>query len=350
MPHQVIAFLLLITFIVSCNQEKEESLTTTQQLDILFQHYVDTSGFSGNILVADSSGMVYTRAVGYQHATEEVPMQPNTAFYLASLSKHIHAMGILYLVDQGRLSLEDTLAQYLPDMPAADSITIQQLLTHTHGIPDYYNFMVSFPPGLTNTDVLEAIREVDSLLFEPGTQFSYGNSGYTLLTTIAAQVSGQRYADFMQETFFDSIGMEHTVIFDEEADSIQNRAVAVNTQGKADNYQFRTVGGGGIFSTAEDLYKWDRALYSGKYIRPETLQAAYSPVRLSDGSSHPYGFGWFTNSENPNFIYHTGELNGFRNYIGRWLDEQKVVIMLSNNQREAPQELIEAVYQILSSD
>jgi CubicO group peptidase (beta-lactamase class C family) len=342
-----IAFLFFSTLLVSCNQEKAEDFTATQQLDTLFQQYVDTSGFSGNILIADSSGVVYAKSVGYQHATDKVPMQPNTAFYLASLSKHIHATGILYLADQNKLSLDDTLAQYLPEMPAADRITIRQLLTHTHGIPDYYNFMESFPPGLTNADVLKEIREVDSLLSEPGTQFSYGNSGYTLLTTIAAQVSGQRYADFMQETFFDPIGMNHTVIFDELADSIPNRAVAVNARGEADNYQFRTVGGGGIFSTVEDLYKWDRALYSGEYIRPEMLQAAYSPVQLSNGSTHPYGFGWFTDDETPDFVYHTGELNGFRNYIGRWLDEQKLIILLSNNQREAPLKLIEAVYEVL---
>jgi len=345
--NQLLAFLLLLAFLISCNQEAEDALSATQRLDTLFQQYVDTSGFSGNILIADSSGIVYAKSVGYQYAADKIPMQPNTAFYLASLSKHIHAMGILYLADQGMLSLDDTLAQYLPEMPAADHITIRQLLTHTHGIPDYYNFMESFPPGLTNADVLKEIQGVDSLLFEPGTQFSYGNSGYTLLTTIAAQVSGQRYADFMRETFFDPIGMDHTVIFDELADSISNRAVAVNARGEADNYQFRTVGGGGIFSTAEDLYKWDRALYSGEYIRPEILQAAYSPVQLSNGSTHPYGFGWFTDDENPDFVFHTGELNGFRNYIGRWLDEQKLVILLSNNQREAPPELIEAVYKVL---
>ncbi|MEM6846287.1 MAG: serine hydrolase domain-containing protein [Bacteroidota bacterium] len=347
MFYQLIIWLALFVIFVSCNQQREAPFTTSQQLDTLFQSYVDTSGFSGNILVADSSGIVYSSAVGYQNASQQISMQPNTAFYLASLSKHIHAMGILYLVDQGTLSLDDTLTQYLPDMPAADHITIRQLLTHTHGIPDYYNFMESFPPGLTNIEVLGAIREVDSLLFEPGTQFSYGNSGYTLLTTIATQVSGQRYADFMQETFFDPIGMTHTVIFDEKADSIPNRAVAVNAQGEADNYQFRTVGGGGIFSTAEDLYKWDRALNGNQFIRPETLQQAYSPVQLSDGSTHPYGFGWFTNEQNPNFVYHTGELNGFRNYLGRWLDEQKLVIMLSNNQREASPKLIKAVYEVL---
>ncbi|MEM9675732.1 MAG: serine hydrolase domain-containing protein [Bacteroidota bacterium] len=345
--NQLLASILLLLPLISCNQEKGEPLTMTEQLDTLFQQYVDTSGFSGNILIADSSGIMYTKTVGYQHAAEEIPMQPNTAFYLASLSKHIHAMGILYLADQGKLSLEGELVQYLPEMPAAERITIRQLLTHTHGIPDYYNFMKSFPPGLTNADVLKEIQEVDSLLFEPGTQFSYGNSGYTLLTTIAAQVSGKRYADFMQETFFGPIGMNHTVIFDELADSIPNRAVAVNTQGEADNYQFRTVGGGGIFSTAKDLYKWDRALYSSQYIRPEMLQAAYSPVQIGNGSTHPYGFGWFTDDKNPSFVYHTGELNGFRNYIGRWLDEQKLIIMLSNNQREASPELIEAIYGVL---
>jgi len=343
----LLTLLLLLAFLISCTQEKQESMTTTQRLDTLFQQYVDTSGFSGNILIADSSGVVYAKSVGHQHAAEEIPMQPNTAFYLASLSKHIHAMGVLYLADQGKLSLDDTLAQYLPEIPAADRITLRQLLTHTHGIPDYYNFMEAFPPGLNNADVLEEIQEIDSLLFEPGAQFSYGNSGYTLLTTITAQVSGQRYADFMQKTFFDPIGMDHTVIFDELADSIPNRAVAVNAQGEADNYQFRTVGGGGIFSTAEDLYKWDRALYSSQYIRPEILQQAYTPIQLSNGSTHPYGFGWFTNDKNPNFVYHTGELNGFRNYIGRWLDEQKLVIILSNNQREAPESLISAVYEVL---
>ena len=140
------ALLFFVTFFASCNQNPPEQLTTEQQLDTLIQQYVDTSGFSGNILVADSSGVVYAKAFGYQHDAQEIPMQPNTAFYLASLSKHIHAMGILYLADQGTLSLDDTLAQHLPDMPAANRITIRQLLTHTHGIPDYYNFMESFPP------------------------------------------------------------------------------------------------------------------------------------------------------------------------------------------------------------
>ncbi|MEQ9438767.1 MAG: serine hydrolase domain-containing protein [Cyclobacteriaceae bacterium] len=334
--------------LLSCTTQAEEPLPLARQLDTLFQHYVDTSSFSGTVLVADSSGILYSDAVGYQNFAQQTPMTLHTAFYLASLSKNIHAAAIMYLADQGKLHFDDTLSQYLPDIPFSQQITLRQLLTHTHGIPDYYAFTETFP-GLTNDDVLKSIGTIDSLNFKPGTQFSYSNSGYALLVRIVEIVSEQRYADFMQTTFFDPIGMQHTVIFDELADSIPNRAVAINTQGEPDNYQFRTVGGGGIFSTIEDLYQWDRALNSKQYIRPETMQMAYTPVTFLDGSPYPYGFGWFLSPDHPHFVYHTGSLNGFRNYVGRWLDEQKLVILMSNNQHPAPEPLIQAIYQTLSS-
>nr|WKN39785.1 serine hydrolase [Tunicatimonas sp. TK19036] len=332
----------------SCSTAAEEHFTVEQRLDTLFQHYIDTSGFSGTMLVADSSGILFSQAIGYQNFDQQVPMQLRTAFYLASLSKNIHAAAIMYLADQGKLSIDDTLSQYLPNLPFSNQITIRQLLTHTHGVTDYYKFMETFP-GMVNEDVLQAIGTVDSLDFKPGTQFSYSNSGYALLVAIVETVTEERYSDFMQRTFFDSIGMSHTIIFDEQADSIPDRAVAINAKGEADNYQFRTVGGGGIFSTIEDLYQWDRALYSGKYIQSETLQQAYTPVTFLDGSPHPYGFGWFVSEDQPGFVYHTGSLNGFRNYMGRWLDEKKLVILLSNNQHEAPEVLIQAIYEILST-
>lgn len=341
------AMLILSAGLSSCTTESEEQQTTAQQLDTLFQHYIDSSGFSGTVLVADSSGLIYSQAVGYQDFASERPMKLATAFYLASLSKSIHAAAVMYLADQGRLRFVDTLSHYLPDIPFAERITIQQLLTHTHGLPDYYGFMETFP-GMTNADVLKAIRTIDSLDFEPGTQFSYSNTGYALLVATVEAITGERYAEFMQRTFFDPIGMRRTVTFDERADLVPNRAVAINSQGESDNYQFRTVGGGGIFSTIEDLYRWDQALRSEKYIRAEILQQAYQPTELQDGTFHPYGFGWIISEEFPGYVYHTGSLNGFRNYIGRWLGEQKLLIVLSNNQHEAPPELIRKVHQIFS--
>jgi CubicO group peptidase (beta-lactamase class C family) len=344
-----IAGLILIS--VSCQHQPEkrdlkgEHSKKIHQL-ILQAH--NSGSFDGTILIADSTGVVYQAAFGLADREKKVPLNTETLFYLASVSKQFTATAILLLQQQGKIQLNDRIIKYLPELPPIYAgITFIHLLNHTSGIPDYYEF-TELHDGFTNDDVLKVLLEIDSLEFEPGARYKYSNSGYVLLSILSSRISGESFANYLKENALDKAGLKYTVVYDEEAAPLTTRAIGYGQDGTDTDYRFRTTGGGGIFSNVEDLYQWHLALTANRILRPDIQQLAYEPAILNNDSTVYYGFGWQIDPGNLRHVSHGGELEGFRTFFDRYLNQQMVIILLSNNSCERLQEMSDEIHQILN--
>jgi CubicO group peptidase (beta-lactamase class C family) len=305
------------------------------QIDTLLRALDGAPGAA--VVVVRDGKIVHRKGYGLADLETRAPVRADTPFYLASVSKQFTAMAIMLLAEQGKLSYDDPLQKFFPDFPAfGNGITLRHLLYHTSGIPDYLNDrLVEDATDFTNARVLDLVEHLKELKFPSGERYSYSNSGYILLAVTAARVSGQPFHQFMQEHVFGPLGMRHTRVYDESKPVIPGRARGYSRDGdafKLDDYHLLTAGDGGTFSTAEDLARWDRCLYTEKLVKAATLQQAFTRGKLNDGKKFDYGFGWSVGSfRGLRTVSHGGGLGGFRTFILRFPDQHFSVILLSNN-------------------
>lgn len=302
--------------------------------------------FNGAVLVARGDSVLLSAGYGLADAGQNVANTPETRFRLASLTKSFTAMAILQLQARGSLHVQDPICDYLPNCPPAwQPLTIRHLLTHTAGIPDYTNFL-SFEATemlATTTDELVSRFQAEPLLFEPGQVFAYSNSGYVLLGLIIEQASGQPYAEFLHETIFAPLQMDQTG-YDANVGAIAAgqalgyTAVVTSTDPRTRQTNRRMIAApfldtstlyaaGALYSTVEDLYRWDRALAHGELL-PNWLQ-----LEMFTPTLRQYGYGWFVRQQQGRqMIGHSGYITGFSNYMVRYPDERITIIVLSNLQ------------------
>lgn len=346
-----ILFLVATISYLSCQPKvdhQESRVIMAEQIDQTIRQYYDSGKFDGTVLVADSMGVIYENAFGMANRDKKIPLTPESMFYLASVSKQFTATAILLLVQQGKIRLEDKIRRYFPELPEIyESITVKQLLTHTSGIPDYYEIMEP-QPGFTNQDVLDVLKGIRKLDFQPGDQYHYSNSGYVLLSTLTNRASGETFAGFLKKQAFGKAGLRNTIVFDKQATPVENRAIGYGPDSTLTDYHFRTTGAGGIFSNAEDLYRWDRALSSYKILDKRIQDLAYQPVKLNNDSTVYYGYGWAIDPEDPYHVYHAGELEGFRTFFDRHMDNEITVILLSNNSSSVLEKLSGEIYNMIN--
>jgi len=331
---------LAVCSIVSLSQSKtglthgkyssRTSQTHAAQIDVLMRQLFERGQFNGSVLVVEHDEVIYKHGLGVADASRKLPFTSRTPTYLASLSKQFTAMAIMMLVERHQLSYSDSLSKFFPQFPAyAEKITIRHLLNHTSGIPDYVGLGLEHP-GLTNAEVLQALTR-EQLRFAPGEKFAYSNSGYVLLAMIIEKVSGQSYPTFITRNIFAPLGMHDTFVSQSRTHDDKLEARAYNRFGDLDDYNLNTFGEGGIYSTAEDLFKWDRALYTDKLVKQVTLSEAFRPAKLNDDSTSPYGFGWaLATYKNEPIVAHAGRFGGFNTYIKRLLKDHSAIIFLTN--------------------
>ena len=317
--------------------------------------------FNGNVLVAEKGKIIYQDALGYADYNTKRMLDNNSVFELASLSKQFTAMGIMICKEKGLLSYNDNIIKFFPLFPYTN-ITVRHLLTHTSGLPGYEEqFEKSWDHKKIayNKDILTMLsQEHDTLLFSPGKKWQYSNTGYALLAAIIEKVSGMSYADFMKANIFKPLGMEHTFIYNTRrslkkipndyalgfvySDSL-HRYILPDSLGKFDYvyYLDGIVGDGCVNSTTGDLFKWDRALYGNKLVSKAALDEMLSPlVQMSPRDSTSfYGFGVIVqpHTDKGKMITHSGGWPGYVTYITRFVDSNKTIIILSNNESSAPQ-------------
>jgi len=336
-------FLILIltipVFIWSACQDTTEkqnhTLSVKDKIDSLMQSQFEQGKFNGTILVADSNGIIYDNAFGWADKKEGDTLTTQTVFYMGSVAKQFTAMSLMLLKHEGKVKFDESIRKYFPELPQLmDEITLSHMLTHTSGLPDYYD-LGKFKPGFTNEDVLEVAKEIDSLEFEPGSQYAYSNTAYVLLSMLVERISGQSWRNFLEKQIFAPLEMNYSEVYDQTEPALPHRAKGHSQNGSLDDYQAFTTGGGGIFSNIYDIYLWDQALYTDRLLGQHDISQAYNPTQLNDGKISYYGWGWMLDKDNPNIVFHSGSLAGYRTYIYRDLGKRFTIIVLSNFTNDA---------------
>jgi CubicO group peptidase (beta-lactamase class C family) len=288
------------------------------------------------LLVIDGGERLYSKCYGLADLETEQPITADSSFYLASISKQFTAMAIMMLAEQGKLSFEDRLPAYFPRFPSwGAEITLRHMLHHTSGLLNYGLFIQPRDMiGVTNEDVLERAMDLAGLEFPIGSQYAYCNTGYVLLATIVAIVYGRSFADFLKANVFDPLGMKHTLVYDASRPALHKLAQGyLEEKGRFErwDYPLLTAGDGGLFSTLDDLFLWDQALNTERLVPKAALERAFTSGTTNDGTSIDYGFGWYTNHfPGHRHVGHGGTLGPYNNYIIRFLDIQRTIIVLTN--------------------
>jgi CubicO group peptidase (beta-lactamase class C family) len=309
------------------------------QVDSIFRYLHKKKGFNGTVLVTKYDQVLYKGAFGYGDFYCKDTLATNTVFQLASVSKQFTAMAIMMLEEQGELSYDDSVQQYIPAFPY-QGITIRQLLTHRSGLPNYTYFTEDLwtnrKQPLTNEDVLNLMTEHQPKIFsKPNKRFEYSNTGYAVLASIVEKASGMPFATFLQEHIFEPLQMSHTYTFSPQL-AIQKERVATGyisgKRKRSPDYLDSVLGDKGVYSTVEDLYKWDQALYTQKLVKKETLEKAFSGSGIIDKKKEDYGFGWRIRQveSGDTVVYHGGLWHGFNTYLLRNPKDHSTIIVLSN--------------------
>jgi CubicO group peptidase (beta-lactamase class C family) len=316
------------------------------EVDALMQRYAGAVP-GASLLVVSNGVPLIRRSWGMADLDNHIPATPQTNYRLASVTKQFTAAAILLLREDGKLSLDDHVRKWLPLLPAAlDPVTIEQLLTHTSGIIDYEDLI---PKGATeqvhDAQVLRMLETQDSTYFKPGSKYRYSNSGYSLLSLIVERASGKRFATFLHDRIFAPLGMNNTVAFEEGMSTVWNRAFGYSRKDNAwvrkdQSLTSAVLGDGGIYSSIDDMAKWDAALYDSRLLSDESRRLAFSPHNPTDDPNVKYGFGWRITGET---LWHSGETSGFRNVIIRYPTRHLTVVMLTNRDSPAPYETARSI-------
>ncbi len=287
-----------------------------------------------SIAVLQAGKAVVRRAYGLANVEEQQAATPATNYRLASLTKQFTAAAILLLAEDGALCIDDPARRWLPTLPrSADAVLVRHLLAHTSGLIDFEDLIPQGTRGqLHDADVLALLAAQDRTYFPPGTRFRYSNSGYVLLALIVARVSGAGFAAFLRRRIFDPLGMAGSVAFEAGISEVAQRAFGYGNidgcwQRTDQDLTSATLGDGGIYSSIDDLAKWDAALYDSRLLRPESLRQAFAAAADSDDPAVRYGFGWRLTGD---ALWHSGESIGFRNVILRYPQRRTTVVILTN--------------------
>ncbi|HET9745415.1 MAG TPA: serine hydrolase domain-containing protein [Chitinophagaceae bacterium] len=292
-------------------------------------------GFNGQILIAKNGTIVYQKTVGFADMRTKDSLDSRTPMHIASISKTFTGMAILHLMEQGSLKLDDTLGKFFPAFPY-EGITVKMLLSHRSGLPNYLHYLSEIKVKDTcysNQDVLASLYAIrPNPETKPDRRFNYSNTNYVLLALIIEKVTGESFPAYLKKTFFTPLQMTNTFVYANQ-DTL-TPTPSFQWTGRfwdADPFDC-TYGDKNIYSTSEDLLKWDQALSSGQLFKKETLDSAFTPLSNERRSIHNYGLGWrmmiFPNGKK--FVYHNGRWHGSNAVFVRFADENATMIIIGN--------------------
>jgi CubicO group peptidase (beta-lactamase class C family) len=288
-----------------------------------------------SVAVVKAGEIVLAKGYGYANVELQVPVKPETIFQSGSVGKQFTATGIMMLIEEGKLSLDDPITKYFSDAPSSwQNITVRHLLTHTAGTTDYPSDF-DFRRDYTEDELLKRAGAIP-LAFQPGEKWSYSNLGYVMLGILIHKVSGKFYGDFLKERIFTPLGMTTARIISEE-DIVPNRAAgyrlvkgALKNQGWV-SPSLNTTADGALYLTVYDMAKWDAALYTEKLLKKASLEQMWTPVKLNSGKTEDYGFGWGIDEvRGHRIIEHGGSWQGFKAQISRYVNDKLTVIVFAN--------------------
>jgi CubicO group peptidase (beta-lactamase class C family) len=323
---------------------------TPAAIDSLFSAYTGAVPGASVIVIRDGRVAV-RRAYGTADLERGTPATPETNYRLASVTKQFTAMAVMLLVQDGKIRYDQPARDLLPELPgAAQAVTMRHLLNHTSGLVDYEDLTPeSRTAQLSDRDVLDMLAAKDSVYFAAGTRYRYSNSGYVLLGIVVQRVSGLPFPDFLARRIFTPLGMTATVVHVEGHDTIAHRAYGYSPRAGTfvqtdQSVTSATLGDGGIYSSVDDLVRWDRALYGTTLVDAAALELATTAPRLPGDSASEYGFGWFVDTYRGERRWrHTGETSGFRSAIQRFPARHFTVVVLTNRSSGEPGAIAERI-------
>ncbi len=312
--------------------------TSIKAVDSVLTGLYDKQLFNGTVLIAEKGQVLYKKAFGIAGANAK-PLTVDAAFNLASVSKQFFAMMVMMLKEQSKLQYDDAVQQYLPSFPYPN-ITIRHLMNQVSGLPEYFDIADRYRnllDTLTNESMLALLAsKKPALVFTPGQRFQYCNTNYTTLASVIAKVAGMSCDSFFAQRIVQPLRLRNTYIYNLTMKTFPASRVFgfhyANGKPVPDDLQWLDgiVGDGNVYSSVEDLYKWDQALYTEKLVKQSTFKEAITPGKLNDGSNSNYGFGWFVQKQDSE-VDHSGGWAGFGTYIDRFIAGNQTFIFLDNS-------------------
>ena len=311
------------------------------RMDQIVQSFVADHQFMGSVLVAHGGDVILSKGYGSADLEWDVPNAPNTKFRLGSITKQFTAASILLLEERGKLNVNDPVKKYVTDAPAAwDKVTLFHLLTHTSGIPDFTSFpdYSKLEPFATTPEQLVARFRDKPIEFEPGDRMKYDNSGYVLLTYLLEKVAGEKYEKFVGENIFAPLGMKDTGYDSNSAVIVHRASGYTRNRNEFENAGFIHMsipqGAGALYSTTEDLLKWEQGLFGGKLLKAASLDKMTKPFKNN------YAFGLMVSeSGGHKVIEHGGGIEGFNTELAYYPEDKLTVAVLANVNGNAPAQI-----------
>jgi CubicO group peptidase (beta-lactamase class C family) len=311
----------------------------TAKVDKIFSPWDTTVSPGAALAIIKDGQIIYERGYGLAKIEDDIVMTPSKIFDIASVSKQFTAACIALLAKQGKISLDDDVRTYIPEMPRYEKpVTIKHLIYHTSGLRDYCGLLelAGFRSGLDSTTAFEALEIIyrqKRLNYLPGEEFSYTNTGYFLLGQVVERVSGKSLNEFAQEHIFKPLGMSHTIYQDDHTKIVKNRATGYSPTDagyKIDVSNWDQTGDGNVFTSVEDLYLWDQAFYNNK-LGKDLMDMLQTVGTLNSGRKLDYAFGLrISEYKGLKMVRHTGSWAGFRSVIVRFPEQKFSVICLAN--------------------
>lgn len=348
------AFIVAAAFLTGCTSaEKKTEDPLVASIDSVMQSVVDTAKFNGNVLVARKGAIVYQKSFGLSNYYTGEKLNDSSLFELASVSKAFTAMAIMMLKERRKLSYDDDVTKYLPELPYK-GMTIRHFLTHTSGIAEYGDVMSKDGWDVKkiayNDDMIMSFkRQKPGVIFNPGEKWEYSNTAYAMLATIVERVSGKTYGEFLAENIFKPLDMTRTRVYNTRrkgevipnyaygfvySDSLKKFVLPDSLKEYFYVYTLDGIQGDGIVnSTTGDLFKWNQALYNESLVSKPILDEAFTSGKLNNDSLHNYGFGWFLehDSVRGKIVRHSGGWPGYRTNVVRYMDHGDCIVILTNN-------------------
>jgi D-alanyl-D-alanine carboxypeptidase len=333
-----------LTFSCPASSQKVTDSRLVSQLEAYLKPFVASGNFTGAVLVAHKGHVLFRRAYGMANYELRVPNSPETRFHIASVSKPFTAIAILQLQEQGRLSIGDPVSKYIPEFPNGDHITLEHVLAHTSGIPNVNDLPDYDTFARSPHTIEELVAKFANLLFDfqPGTNYRYSNSNYNLLALILEKVSGEHYGDYLRKHIFEPAGMKNT---DHDGDAFRLVPLAASGYEPAGITSYEKApyldwsnktGNGSLYSTLDDLYRFDRALNTDALLKKATRDKYFV-----EGTGNR--FGWFQRKRSGHRVMSSnGRSPGFTAQLDRFLEDGATVIVLSNSYSTVSQDPIAA--------
>ena len=350
---------ILVIFFFSCVHGQTYERTIEEQIDSIFYRWDNNHTPGAAVAVVKDGAVVFQKGYGMANLEYGIPITESTVFHIASVSKQFTVFSVLLLEKQGKLSLDDDIRKYIPEVPDfGKTITLRHLASHTSGLRDQWSLLMlagwRIDDVITQEHLMKIITNQNELNYDPGFDFSYSNSGFTLLAEVVSRVSGQSFSKFTEQNIFIPLGMSNSLFYDNHEKIVKNRAYSyyLDFNGyKKSVLNYANVGATSLFTTVEDLSLWAMNFSAFNIGDEEIFDTMNKPAVLNNGETFNFALGQFVGKyRGLNEIYHGGGDAGYRTFLTRFPDHNLSIIVLSNKAEFYPQKIAYKIADIFLKD